>query len=196
MNNRYPIKSSRIFDTKMQKLFLIALVALFCTVISVPVNCETNQIQGLEYDIFEEDEDLDVDSLGYVSERCKNGDACVFYCSEYKRGCPAKVYFMDFMNRVSASSAKQQLADGYMRACVYRVYDGRYSQFYIKTKIIGLLDKARRRCGGRDLSYLNIYQEFGYILNTMVNSGDAIYVFLARMAELLLTMEKMCLQNP
>eukprot|EP01080_Neovahlkampfia_damariscottae_P008470 gene8470-292_t len=183
----------------MKNLLWLLIVALILGyAVSVPVRCGQVDIKPLEEEKEEDEINLDIDtleekSLEWINVACKNGDACVFNCGEMIYGCRKKAYFMHFMSKVSGY-AKQQVADAYMKACIQRRNDSPYQSFWMKDKIIGLLDVAHRRCHARKL-YINSNIAFGDLLNTLINTHEPIYVFLARLAELLLAMEKICLEN-
>ena len=174
---------------------VIVLALLISVVISIPINCQDQGIQALDidtsdYDLFEFDET----ETFQVSMNCQDEDVCVVDCSTFISGCHQKIFFADFMNQATTPSAKHDVALGYIRACVRRDYDDPTKKFWMRTELLYLVRKSQQTFNLKILT-LDSGLKFGEILDKLIKSDVPVYTYLARTAEMMLTVERMCQED-
>jgi hypothetical protein len=169
-----------MFSTKLLTLLLCALIFF---VSSSPVSCKSgsNDMGSL----------LEVDIL---SSGCEDRDVCSVQCSRFVSGCTKEIYFGNFMDNIP-SYHQATVAKAYVDACIDRKYDNPADFFWMRQKLVNTYTDSQKSLNLPPVS-VGYGMPFVNVVQNMVNSGVPVYIYLARISELFLTLEKICNKRP
>jgi hypothetical protein len=169
-------------------ILILVLTSIFTFVQSSPINCDSgNSYMGsiLEVESFHTQE---------VDEKCKNADVCVYPCNKIIPNCNKNVYFSDFLSKIPQEGL-QTVAESYLGACIQRKFEGPTKEFWMKSQLLKLVSIAVETMNPATKPQVNAGMSYSDIVQKLVSTNEHIFVYLARMSELLLTLDKMCQQN-
>jgi hypothetical protein len=135
---------------------------------------------------------LELDILS--SGPCQDRDVCSITCSNFVYGCTKQIFFGNYMDNIPYHS-QATVAKAYIDACIDRKYDNPADFFWMRQKLVNTYTDAQKYL---NLPTVSVSYSMPYVnvVQNMVNSGVPVYIYLARISELFLTLEKICNQRP
>jgi hypothetical protein len=129
-----------------------------------------------------------------INEKCKNEDVCVYPCNKIIPNCNKKVYFSDFLSQIPKNGLKT-VAEGYVKSCIQRKYDSPSEYFWMKEQLFSLANQAIQTINPTVKPKIHAGMSYVDMVQKLLETKENIFVYLSRMSELLLTLDKMCQQN-
>eukprot|EP01080_Neovahlkampfia_damariscottae_P008065 gene8065-12526_t len=179
---------------KLLTLFVLIL-CLLSLYESVPVRCAEGTINALSID-------EETSTLGYVN--CQNIQACVLNCRRFYRSCNKKVYFAHF-TRGAHYFARRAISAAYNTRCINREGE---NLLWLKKFVSSSAVYAKRRMAKSRPKYNLLFRGTGVsknymsknsyskVIKKLLKTRNAAYVVIARLAQLLLTLDKICRKKP
>ena len=132
----------------------------------------------------------------YLAERCQTESVCQIPCGVYVKNCKKRAFFAKFTEVGNQTPAqKKTVENAYIEACIERKFDAPSQEFFLKNKLVQLVQRSHRFSNKNPFNGLE-KNNFYEVLKTIKESKEQIATYLGMMGEILINLRRLCQQDP